>query len=151
MAYRLYKRRMSHARREGATYLVTWCVQRGIPDLERHEREVVVEVLRHFHGVRYQLHAFAVMNDHVHVVVTPFDGLHFERLVGSWKERSARRINQMRSVAGRLWQGEYCDRILTGRRGLEDTVSYVINNPLRRWPHVVVYPWVWWWGMDEKP
>ena len=144
MVYRLYKRRMSHARREGATYLVTWCVQAGLYDLEGHEREAVVEVLRHFEGQRYDLYAFVVMNDHVHVVVTPYDGLHFEQLVGSWKEHSAKRINRMRGVSGRLWQSEYCDRILNGRWGLENAIDYVIENPRRRWSNIVAYPWVWW-------
>jgi REP element-mobilizing transposase RayT len=126
---------------------VTWRVDRDRPELEAAERDEVVRVLRHFSGQRYDLIAYVVMNNHVHVIVTPRPGIELERLVHSWKSFSAHHL-ALRSRRGRVWQSEYFDRVIRNDDELREKVEYVLSNPYRRWPELHGYPWVWAEGLD---
>lgn len=111
MPLRIYRRRLPHWRLEGSTYFVTWCLHRTQSSLRAVEREMVQRVLRHFEGMRFDLRAFVVMDDHVHVVVTPMDPFQLECLVHSWKSYSAWRLQREMGRKGAVWQDEYHDRI----------------------------------------
>jgi REP element-mobilizing transposase RayT len=143
MAFRLYRRRRPHLRWRGATYLVNWRIEPGQPELSGRDRDIIVDALKHFDGVRYRLHAFVVMNDHVHVVVTPFTGFELESILKSWKGYSSRRIHDAAGRRGRLWQCEGYDRILRDRRSFEIALHYVALNPIKRWPTARHYRWLW--------
>jgi REP element-mobilizing transposase RayT len=82
------------------------------------------------------------MDDHVHVVVTPYPNQPLERLIQSWKARSAARFRQGIRVAP-FWQRGYYDRIIRSPSDLEEKVRYVAMNPAKRWLGVVHYPWLW--------
>ena len=135
-----YTRRLPHWRAAGAIYFVTWCVDRGRPDLDGAERDQVLASLRHFMRVRYDLYAAVVMNDHVHVLVRPRPNVALERIVRSWKSYTARHFHRR---SGRVWQPEHWDRIVRDARELEELVHYIANNPFQRWPEIESYPWLW--------
>jgi putative DNA methylase len=46
---------------------------------------MVQDALLHFHNQHYQLHAWCIMPNHVHVVVTPLDGHELSAILHSWK------------------------------------------------------------------
>ena len=69
-ALRVYRRKLPHWRLEGATYLVTWRLDRERPDLNFAERDLIALTLERFDDERYGLLSYVVMNDHIHVVVT---------------------------------------------------------------------------------
>src|SRR5690606_18639489 len=94
MPLRIYRRRLPHWRLEGATYFVTWRLHRRQGDLTPHERTMVTGVILHWESVRFVLHALVVMNDHVHVLVTPHPGTPLERLVQGWKAFAADQLRQ---------------------------------------------------------
>ena len=135
-----YTRRLPHWRAEGAVYFVTWCMDRGVPDLDGAERDQVLRSLRHFAGVRYDLYAAVVMNDHVHVLVRPRPGFALERIVHAWKSYTSRRFQHRK---GGVWQPEHWDRIIRTDRELEEMLQYIANNPFTRWPEIDSYPWIW--------
>jgi REP element-mobilizing transposase RayT len=123
--------------------MVNWRIEPGQPHLSGPDRDIVVSALRHFDGIRYRLHAYVVMNDHVHIVVTPFAGFALEQLVKSWKGFSSRRIHDISGRRGRRWQCEGYDRILRDRRAFDVAIRYVALNPIRRWPDASTYRWLW--------
>src|SRR5262245_61933794 len=88
----IYRRRLPHWRLPGSVYFITWRIQPGQALLNAAERSMVTSAIRHFDGVRYALHAFAVMDDHVHVIVQPLEGHRLESLVHSWKSFTANRM-----------------------------------------------------------
>jgi type I restriction enzyme R subunit len=102
---------------------------------------LVTEALKHFDGQRYQLGAYVVMNDHVHVLVTPLARNALKDILHSWKSFTAHQIRH-KSV-GRLWQDEYFDRIVRDEKEFVEKLRYVVGNPWKRWPHLEAYPWVW--------
>jgi len=146
---RVYRRRLPHFRREEATYFVTWRISHDEADLSPAERTCVADAIRFFDQVRYELAAWVVMNDHVHVVVTPTGHYQLEQLVQYWKSYTTHALWRC-GRAGRLWQPEYMDRIVRNEEELARTVEYVLGNPQQRWPHVEHYPWVWADGMDDE-
>ncbi len=103
-----------------------------------HAAKIVQDALLHFHGERYDLLAFCVMPNHVHVVVRPYAGIGVGEMVRSWKGFTARRINQWLGRTGDFWQKDYHDRLIRDRAHLRDAVLYVAENPvkakLENWP-----------------
>jgi REP element-mobilizing transposase RayT len=107
----------------------------------------VVEAMRHFDADRYELDAYAVMPNHVHLLVRPFDrgAYHrrgdfqsppptndtLERILQSWKRYTSRQINLALGRAGRLWQKESFDRIVRDEEHLYRCLQYIGANPSR--------------------
>jgi REP element-mobilizing transposase RayT len=106
------------------------------------ERDEVVSALRHFDGGRLRLHAFVVMNDHVHALVSPSGAEPLERLVHSWKSFSAHQIHALGARKGQVWQDEYFDRIVRDESEFLEKARYIVNNPWKRWPQITEYRWV---------
>jgi putative DNA methylase len=96
----------------------------------------------HFHGVRYDLLAFVVMNDHVHVVVTPMDGRMLEEILYSWKSYTSHQLKLGSHREAPIWLDESFDRIVRDDDELEQKVNYILGNPWKRWPELQEYEWV---------
>ena len=111
---RIYRRRLPHVRVREGTYFVTWRLHRAQAELTPAERTLLVDTLRHFDADRYELLAYVVMNDHVHVIVRPNGTHRLEDLVRSWKSYTANRLPRTAQRRGTrsLWQEEYFDRVL---------------------------------------
>jgi len=139
----VYRRKLPHVRIDGAVYFITWRVRNDQPDLSVDERDCTVSAIRHFANLRYILHAYVIMNDHVHVLVQPFPGRRLEDLLRTWKSFTANRMQREFGRAGAIWQEEYCDRIVRDDAEYEQKWSYILNNPRKRWPGIDTYRWSW--------
>ncbi|MEN9841393.1 MAG: hypothetical protein RL376_1193 [Verrucomicrobiota bacterium] len=64
---------------------------------------VLRETLEHFDGVRYQLIAWVIMPNHVHVCFSLYEGWSLERVMFTWKRRSAGELNRLTGRKG--WSG----------------------------------------------
>jgi REP element-mobilizing transposase RayT len=133
---------MPHWRQDGATYFVTWRLKSQTPTLSALERDVVRETIWHFEQVRFDIYASVVMNDHVHVLMTPYAGHPLAKIVQAWKSFSARRVQEVGDRRGRVWQREYFDRIIRHDLEFKLTLEYIMNNPVKRWPGLDRYPWL---------
>jgi REP element-mobilizing transposase RayT len=141
-AIQVYRHRLPHWRGDGATYFVTWRVAKNMSELKPEERSLVATTLRHFCGLRYRLDAFVIMNDHVHVLVSPFDGQSLESIVHSWKSFSAHELQRQGFRQGSVWQDEYMDRIVRDEAEFTEKARYIANNPWKRWPGLKDYEWL---------
>ncbi|HUQ69946.1 MAG TPA: DEAD/DEAH box helicase family protein [Planctomycetaceae bacterium] len=92
-------------------------------------RKVVVDALNHFDGDRYQLGAWVVMPNHVHVIVTPLRNHELSDILHSWKSFSAKAINRIVKDSGTFWQKESFDHILRNPDSLERIEAYILANP----------------------
>ncbi len=91
--------------------------------------KTVADALRHFDGDRYDLGAWVVMPNHVHVVVTPRGEHRLGEILHSWKSFTAHAINQLLGSAGQLWQHESYDHLVRNERALERVEEYIDRNP----------------------
>ena len=99
------------------------------------------QALRHFDGLRYALHAWCIMPNHVHVIVQPADGHTLPAILKSWKGFIAHEANRLLSRAGQFWQPEYYDHLIRSEVGLAQTIRYLQANPTGA--RLVNWPWVW--------
>lgn len=67
--------------------------------------ELVRGALLHFDRVRYELAAWCVMPNHVHVVVRPLEGFELPRIVHSWKSFTSNRANEILGRKGGVLAG----------------------------------------------
>ena len=108
------------------------CCALAHPDVARY----VQNSLLHFHGERYQVHAWCIMPNHVHVLIEPLTDL--ASIVQGWKSYTARwilrknealRLNIPRS--DRLWMREYWDRYIRDAGHYQNVVEYIHQNPVK--------------------
>lgn len=103
------------------------------------------ERLFHFQDQRYLLSCYAIMPNHCHVVIRPFQGYDLEDLLGAIKGVAARHIQLVVGTRGALWEGECYDRIVRDEEHLWHVIQYIGRNlrmaglaaeeDWRRWIH----------------
>lgn len=85
---------------------------------------------------------WVVMPNHLHGILflgvadrpltSPYGVKSLGRLVGAFKLRSTRRINDLRGVPGLpVWQRNYHEHIIRDETDLDHICEYIINNPTR--------------------
>jgi putative DNA methylase len=92
---------------------------------------LVEAALFHGAGERYHLHAWVIMPNHVHVLITPFVGYRLADIVQAWKSWTAKAINRQLQRTGSIWQREYFDRFMRDDKQLEATIAYIEQNPVK--------------------
>jgi REP element-mobilizing transposase RayT len=98
---------------------------------ERRCRDIVIECLNHFAGIRYELAAWVIMPNHVHVLVCPRPGWQLVRILHTWKSFTASKINEMLGLRGMFWMDESFDHIVRDKSSLERFAKYICNNPIK--------------------
>jgi len=92
---------------------------------------LVEEAFLEFDGMRYRLHAWTVMPNHVHVLFTVLPDNPLGSIVGSWKRFTARKANEFWGRTGTFWQTEYWDRFIRNDEHYGKTEEYIDQNPVR--------------------
>lgn len=92
---------------------------------------MVIETLRFVSAssMAYVL-AYAVLPDHLHLLLAPRDGATISRVMGSIKRFAIKRINEISGKSGPLWQQSFYDRIIRDDKQLETTIAYIHRNPV---------------------
>ncbi|TDU64275.1 type I restriction enzyme R subunit/putative DNA methylase [Prosthecobacter fusiformis] len=93
--------------------------------------EIVEKALLHFEGQRYQLIAWCIMPNHVHVLMKTFMGHPLGRVVHSWKTFTAREINRLLGQSGPFWQEDYYDTFMRDEEHQYNEVLYIESNPVK--------------------
>jgi REP element-mobilizing transposase RayT len=96
--------------------------------------KIVADALKHFDGDRYDLLAWCVMPNHVHVVLKVAKGSKLEDILHSWKSFTANRINDLKGLHGPVWQKESYDHLVRDGKDLRRQVRYVLENPAKAGP-----------------
>ncbi len=94
-------------------------------------RRLLVETFEHSEGTQYQMHAWVVMPNHAHVLVTLRHDALLEQEVGAWKSVSSRRINAQLGRHGTLWQEDYFDRLIRDELHFGRCIRYIQGNPAK--------------------
>ena len=104
------------------------CILRDYGDL-------MATALKYRDGTEYDLQAWCVMPNHVHVMFYVERGKDVPKILHSWKGYVAHEIR-----GGVIWQREYFDRVVRSPREFSDTAAYIRANPakagLRNWKWV---------------
>ncbi len=92
-----------------------------------------VETLMHYRDQQaFFLHAYVLMPDHFHVLLTPDEGVTLERAVQYIKGGSARRIGEELKFRFPVWQRGFSDHRIRNFADYEIHLRYVEYNPVKR-------------------
>ena len=91
-------------------------------------RKIVEDALLFFDGKRYDLIAFVVMPNHVHILMKLKEGYKLIEIMRSIKSFTAKKINENENKTGPVWQSESYDRLIRDQKHFENVIRYIIAN-----------------------
>lgn len=91
--------------------------------------QIVADSITHFDRDRYDLAAWCVMPNHVHLLLQPRDGHSLSDILHTIKSFSAKQINKALGLEGRLWKQESYDHLVRSEKAFWRLLNYVFNNP----------------------
>ncbi len=112
-----------------------------------HVAKIVMDAVKYYDGIRYELLACCIMPNHIHMVfwmgeenVKRFsESLRRNRVspyivtntMQSIKKYTAIRANRIIKRSGQFWTRESYDHVIRNERSLQRVVNYVLNNPVK--------------------
>ncbi|MCM8531273.1 MAG: transposase, partial [Lentisphaeraceae bacterium] len=117
--------------------------------------QIVIDNWRHFDGDLYDIVAYTVMPNHVHILIKTFTNWSLSKVIHSWKSYSSHQIlvleNDRRAAGApdklnNFWQREYWDRFIRDEKHFHSAINYILNNPVnaglvqdsKKWPYSYV-------------
>jgi putative transposase len=95
--------------------------------------EVFVETLLHYRDQgAYLLHAFVLMPDHFHILLTPGHETTLERSVQFIKGGSAKRIRERLQFRFPIWQRGFSDHRIRDTSDFVTHSNYLARNPVKK-------------------
>jgi REP element-mobilizing transposase RayT len=91
----------------------------------------------HFHdGILYQLFAYCIMPNHVHLVLKPNpiddeNEILLEKIMHSLKSYTATEANKILQRKGQFWMHESFDHYIRSQESYERIIKYVMDNPVK--------------------
>jgi putative transposase len=89
------------------------------------------------------LHAYVLMSNHVHLLVTPAEAGAVGAMMQDIGRRYVRVINNIHGRTGSLWEGRFKASLIDSENYLLTCHRYIEENPVRGGmvPHPAAYPW----------
>jgi putative transposase len=123
-------------------------IQRGhnrqqvfIDDLDRREYLGWLKDAAEVHGLA--IHAYVLMDNHVHLLCTPSQGDSLARTIQAVGRRYVRRFNRRHGRSGTLWEGRFRSSLVEADRYLLACQRYIESNPVRAGIVEGVADWPW--------
>ena len=116
------------------------------------------DTLMKFHNIKYNLIAWCIMPNHVHVLINTKDSLSkivqsWKSYVGKWALNNNDRLclsipNENRAELGlgaprKFWMREYWDRFIRDEVHFNNTIEYIHNNPVKAGLCENPQDWLW--------
>ncbi|MFZ0771128.1 MAG: transposase [Candidatus Sulfotelmatobacter sp.] len=116
------------------TYFVTFSTyhRRKLFVVELYARLFLETLYRHRREGRYELHAFVVMPEHVHLLLTPASDVTIERAIQLIKGAYS---HELRTIIGRdqeIWQRGFTDHRIRSELDFMHHRNYIHHNPVER-------------------
>ena len=92
---------------------------------------------------RCRIHAYCLMSNHVHLLVTPEDNWACARFMKVVNQRYAQHLNRVHERTGTPWEGRYRSNVVFSMRYVLACYRYIELNPVRAGivRHPSDYPW----------
>lgn len=128
-----YRRNLPHWELNGSTYFITIRVdpQVGQPFRNHKIAKYITSFLYLDHHGKYDLQAFVVMPDHLHIIMKPLSGKTLAQIMQGIKGSTAYHINKMLNRTGKFWQVENFDHLIRNAIGLGQKWEYIKENPVK--------------------
>lgn len=102
------------------------------PDISK----IITGSLLHGNDRFYELHAYCIMSNHVHILIRALnnaDGKRFQisKIMQRIKGFTGMEINKLRGTQGQVWDHVYFDRNIRNCDDYCRVVEYILNNPVK--------------------
>jgi REP element-mobilizing transposase RayT len=96
-----------------------------------HDKQITIlkDVLFEYDNIDYELIAFAIMPNHIHLLLNPYKKL--SKIMQNIKGKSAKKINESLNLSGKFWAREYYDKVIRDEKQFNITIEYILNNPIK--------------------
>jgi len=105
--------------------------------------KVMLHALQFANGKHYDLIAWCIMPNHVHVLIEMFTGFYMRDIVRSWKSYTAHQANKILGRTGMFWGKDYFDRYIRDSDHFNNTVFYIMENPVKAGLVKMASQWPW--------
>ena len=96
----------------------------------RHDRwaRLMLSTLNHYEGTGYKLHAYVIMPDHLHLLVTPVESVEksVQLIKGGFSFRAKRELEWK----GEIWQPGFTDHRIRDEEDWKRHLEYIRTNPI---------------------
>jgi REP element-mobilizing transposase RayT len=98
--------------------------------------QVVANSIRFHDGDWFEVLAFCIMPNHVHLILIPYESstnadYSLAKIMHNMKRNSANHANKILGRTGAFWQHESYDHFIRDDAELDRTVKYVLYNPVK--------------------
>ncbi len=106
--------------------------------------EVVKDAIHYRDSKEYNLLAYCIMSNHIHLVFQHIDEMPqkgstvstrndfpITKIMQELKRYTAKKSNKILEREGAFWQPESYDRVIRDQNELGKTISYTLNNPVK--------------------
>jgi putative transposase len=116
------------------TYFVTFSTwqRRRLFVVENYVRLFLKTLYRYRREGRFQIHAFVVMPEHVHLLISPVDNITIERSVQLVKGSYSHALGEILGRNREIWQRGFTDHRIRDREDFVNHENYVHQNPVER-------------------
>jgi len=117
---------------EGFPYLITTVVKDRQPLFTEHRCcQIVIDCIGFLRTrLGHRVHAYVLMPDHMHIVVTPREGSNVSQVMHSLKLYTSRQIGELLGSKGGIWQARFYERDLRTPKDVDGALIYIHDNPV---------------------
>jgi putative transposase len=122
-----------HGKPTGTYFITSRTWQGRALFLKPKAAELFVATMLHYRDNQaYQVHAFVLMPEHFHLLVTPSAQLSLERVVQLVKGGSAHTIRKQLGLTFPVWQRGFSDHRIRDSADYAAHLRYIDDNPVKR-------------------
>ncbi len=100
--------------------------------------EIVKQSLEFYDGVKYELHCWSIMPNHVHIAFKLLGNADLSKVLHGWRSYTAHAINKLLGRSGILWQPDCYNHIIRSEAECKQQMRYIWENPekagYQNWP-----------------
>jgi putative transposase len=115
------------------TYFITTSTDggRALLQSERVANLFLTTLFAYRDDKKFQVHEFVVMPNHIHVLITPGEGITIERAMQFIKGGFSHKVKKELGIASEIWQRGYVDHRVRDASDYAQHKEYIRANPVR--------------------
>jgi len=91
---------------------------------------IVKSAILHYNGTKYSMHAWVIMPNHVHLLLSVNRQYSLPTIIKNFKSYTARETNNLLGRTGSFWFRDYYDRYIRNEKHYTTVINYIEYNPV---------------------